>query len=74
MSIDKKIKELREITSNFLYIEYYTHENSECWKINDEFTKYNQDKLVLCKLDEGIEKALDLAIEHISKRKLQFNI
>lgn len=67
--IDKKINQLREITSNFLYIEYYSHEQTECYKINNEFTVYNRDKLVLCRLDEGIAKALDLAIEHIGQRK-----
>lgn len=71
--IDKKIAKLREITSNFLYIEYYPHEQTECWKIDNEFTPYRRDKLVLCRLDEGFEKALDLAIEHIGKRKLEFD-
>ena len=28
--------------------------------------------LVLCRVDEGFEKALDLAIEHIGKRKAKF--
>ena len=71
--IDEKITKLREITSNFLYIEYYSHEQTECWKIDNEFTAYNRNKLVLCRLDEGIEKALDLAIEHIGERKLEFD-
>lgn len=70
--INKKITQLHEITSNFLYIEYYSHENTECWKIDNEFTKYRSDKLVLCRLDEGIEKALDLAIEQIGKKKSEF--
>lgn len=70
--IDKKINKLRDITSNFLYIEYYPHEDTDCWKIDNEFTHYNKDKLVLCRLDEGIEKALDIAIEHIEKKKLLF--
>jgi hypothetical protein len=28
---------------------------------------------VLCRLEEGIEKALDLAIEHIGQIKLEFD-
>ena len=71
--IDKKITQLREITSNFLYIEYYSHEQADCWKIDNEFTAYKRDKLVLCRLDEGIDKALDLAIEHIGNSKLEFD-
>jgi len=70
--IDEKIKQLRAITSNFIFVEFYLHTNCEMWKIMNEYTNYNQDKLVLCPLDEGIEKALDLAIEHIGKRKLIF--
>lgn len=72
--IDNKIKQLRSITSNFLFIEYYSHKESDCWKIMNEFTRYNNDKIVLCKLDEGIEKAIDLAISHISDRKQTFEL
>ena len=68
-NIDLKILELRKLTTNFLFIEYYPHTNCEMWKILNEYTTYKQDKLVLCSLDEGIEKALDLAIEYINKRK-----
>ena len=71
--IDEKIKQLRAITSNFLFIEYYSHTECEMWKILNEYTAYRQDKIVLCRFDEGIEKALDLAIEHIGKRKLEFD-
>lgn len=71
--IDAKIKKLREITSNFLYIEYYAHTHCDMWKINNEYTKFRLGKLVLCSLDEGIEKALDLAISGILARKLEWD-
>lgn len=71
-SIDEKIAKLREITDNFLFIEYYSHENCYMYKILNEFTKYQQDKIVLSSIEDGIEKALDLAIEHIPKMKLSF--
>lgn len=70
--IDKKILQLRELTSNFLFIEYYTHTSCDMYKILNEFTKYKTDKLVLCKVTDGIEKALDLALIHITKRKAEF--
>lgn len=39
------------------------------WKISNVYTNYNSETLVLCGVDEGIEKAIDLAIEGISKAK-----
>jgi hypothetical protein len=69
-TIDNKIDELRDVTSNFLFIEYYSHTQCDMWKIMNEYTHYKSDKLVLCQVDEGIEKALDLAIKEISSRKV----
>lgn len=69
--IDKKINQLRKLTSNFLFIQYYSHTGCDMYKILNEFTFYNEDKVVLCPVDEGIEKALDLALEHLQKRKAQ---
>lgn len=73
MTIDEKINELRKLTNNFLFIEYYSHEECEMYKILNEYTKYNEEKLVLCRVSEGIENALDLAIEHIGNAKKEFN-
>lgn len=70
--IDKDIAELRELTSEFIFIEYYSHEKCDCYKILNEFTTYNQDKIVVARIDEGIEKAIQRAIEVISKRKNNF--
>ncbi|MFW5795402.1 MAG: hypothetical protein ACOCV1_07975 [Bacillota bacterium] len=70
--IDEKIARLREITSEFIFIEEYSHANSACYKILNVFTYYNSDKLVLCPVSDGIETALDLAIEYIGKRKEDF--
>lgn len=70
--IDEKIKLLRTITTNFLFIEYYSHQDCEMWKILNEFTNFNTEKIVLCPLEEGIEKALDLAITHLSEIKITF--
>ena len=71
--IDRKILQLRELTSKFLFIEHYTHTGCDMYKILNEYTKYKEDKLVLCKVTDGIEHALDLALVHITKRKNEFN-
>lgn len=71
-TIQDKINELLEITDNFLFLEYYSHTGKEMWKINNQFTHYNTDTLVLCERKEGIERALDLAIEFIIKKKKTF--
>lgn len=70
--IDKKINELFDLTNNFIFVEYYSHTNDFMYKIMNEYTDYNQDKLVLSPISEGIEKALDLAIDSISKAKEKY--
>lgn len=72
MKIDDKILKLRDLTSNFLFIEYYSHENCDMYKILNEYTHYNKDKLVLCKVSDGIELAVDSAIEQMTKIKSEF--
>lgn len=68
-SIEQLVKELYEITDNFPYIEYYSHENGDCFKIDNEYTQYAKDKIVLCKVSEGIKIALALAVKTIKNRK-----
>ena len=72
--IDNKIQKLRELTDNWLIIEYYTHEGCDMYKILNEYTHYNEKKLVLCAVSDGIEKALDYAIQEITKKKASFLI
>jgi hypothetical protein len=71
-TIETKVLQLVSITSNFLFVEYYSHERCDCWKIKDEFTEYRESKLVLCKVEEGFEKALDFAIEYLQVSKNKF--
>ena len=63
------IKVLDRIINNPIKIEYYSHENCDCYKIDLPFTKYKNHKVVLCPVSEGEDKALILAqkvlIEHI---------
>jgi hypothetical protein len=70
--IDLKINRLLELTDEFIFPAYYSHEGKPMWKISNVYTKYGGQTLVLCGVDEGIEKALDLAIEYISKAKFEF--
>ncbi len=72
MSIDDKVKKLVGLTNEFIFVEYYSHTNKDMWKIMNEYTPFASDKLVLCEFDDGIEKALDIAIVEIEKRKHEF--
>lgn len=48
-----------------IFIEYYSHEECDCYKINLPWTVYKSDKLVLCPVSEGYEKAKELARKHL---------
>lgn len=72
VGIDEKIAYLLDLTTEFIFPEYYTHTKKMMWKILNEYTTYGQEKNVLCGVDEGIDKALDLAIEYITNKKDEF--
>ena len=69
MKIDKLINKLRSLTDNFLFIEYYSHENFDCYKILDEYSNFKETKIVLCRIDEGFELALRGAIKYFKTIK-----
>ncbi len=50
---------------NPIYIQYYSHEKSLCYKIDLPYTNYDKDIRVLCKVSDGYEKARELAKEAI---------
>lgn len=66
-SIDEKIEQLRSITKNFLFVEYYSHTNKDMWKILNEYTLNAEHKIVLSPYEDGIEAALDMAIDEIER-------
>ena len=70
--IDSKVNQLLSLSDEFIFPDYYSHTGKTMWKISNVYTKYGSETLVLCGVDEGIEKAIDLAIEHISKAKDKF--
>ena len=71
-NIHDKVTELLHLSNKFIFHEFYSHTGKTMWKILNVYTKYGEEKLVLCGVDEGIETAIDLAIEHISKAKANF--
>jgi hypothetical protein len=70
--IDRKIVELLSLTDEFIFPAYYSHTNKVMWKIFNVYTKYSGETLVLCGVDEGIEKALDIAIAAIKTKRDKF--
>lgn len=72
-NLDNKISQLLSLSDEFVFPAYYSHTGKTMWKISNVYTKYNKETIVLCGVDDGIEIAIDLAIEHISKAKSEFN-
>ena len=70
--IDNKISQLLAISDEFIFPAYYTHTHCKMWKISNPYTSYGSETLVLCEVSEGIEKALDLAIEQMLKEKEKY--
>ena len=68
-TIDEKIIELLLISDEFIFPASYSHTGVAMWKISNVYTRYHAETFVLCPITDGIEKALDLAIEQISKAK-----
>jgi len=71
-TIEEKVRHLVDLNNEIIYPEYYSHEGKVMWKVNNLFTKFKQEKIVLCSLDEGFEKALDMATKEITLRKNEF--
>jgi hypothetical protein len=53
---------------NPIFIEYYPHENCDCYKILNPWTECHAHKIVLCPVSEGIDKAKYLAIVVINQK------
>ena len=51
----------KEEFENPIFREYYPHEKKDCYKINLPFSSYKKYTIVLCPVDEGYEKAKELA-------------
>jgi hypothetical protein len=55
---------------NPIFIEYYSHEKCDCYKILNPFTRYKRHIIVLCKVSEGLEKARQLAAISLNSEML----
>lgn len=53
---------------NPIFIEHYPHENCDCYKINNPWTIYRKETIVLCPTRDGIDKANQLAMEFFAKQ------
>ncbi|MCK9154506.1 MAG: hypothetical protein M0P12_00180 [Paludibacteraceae bacterium] len=48
---------MNEGLKNPIYVEYYSHLGEDCYKIDIPWINYHKYTLVLCPVNEGIEKA-----------------
>jgi len=46
---------------NPIFIEYYSHLNTDCYKILNPWTNWKEEKIVICPVSDGYEKAKELA-------------
>ena len=54
--------------NNPLFIEYYSHDDCDCYKLKMPWSKYREETLVLCKVSDGIDHAITLAKNAIAVR------
>jgi len=59
------------LSKNPIYIDYYSHEKCDCYKIDLPWSGYAKDTLVLCHVSEGYGKARKLAIGAIAERLME---
>ena len=52
---------------NPIFIEYYPHTRCDCFKIKLPWTKYREEKIVLCEVFGGLDTAKKLAREEFAK-------
>ncbi len=58
------------MNKNPIFIEYYSHENCDCYKVLNPWTTYAEEKFVLCKVSEGIDLAKKLCELKLFKEML----
>lgn len=54
---------------NPIFIEYYSHEGCDCYKIRLPWPRFAEEKIVLCRVDQGLSYAKTIAtgviVEHL---------
>ena len=61
---------LNKTIKNPIYVEYYSHEECHCYKIDLPFTTYKAHTIVLCPVSEGLNKATYLATKKLTEHIL----
>ena len=56
---------------NPIYVEYYSHEKGDCYKIDMPYSKYRKETQVLCPVSKGYQFARVLALGIISKHIIE---
>lgn len=56
---------------NPIFVEYYSHEQCDCYKMNLPWSRYAKETQVLCKVSEGYEFAQLVATGVIVKHLLE---
>ena len=56
------------MNANPLFIEYYSHTNSDCYKVRIPWTTFISRTLVICEASEGLAKAKKLAARELRKQ------
>jgi hypothetical protein len=49
-------------TMNPIFVEYYSHEQTNCYKMLLPWSEYREEKVVLCKVQDGIDYAKTVAL------------
>jgi len=67
LTLEQKIIEILKCNIRLPFLEFYPHEHCDCFKILNPYTKYGEEKLVLCREEESFEKAIDIALPYAKK-------
>lgn len=71
-SIEQLTHDLINYAGVYVYPEYYSHTDKLMWKINNPWTDYKEDKIVLSPVEEGLEKALALALPMLAQKEIEY--
>jgi len=56
---------------NPIFIEFYSHTGTDCYKVLLPWSKYKTHVLVLCEVSKGIRYAKKLAMKHLQEHLKQ---
>lgn len=71
--LERKIAELVKLCGCVPYVEYYPHTNCDMYKIDNPYTQYGKETIVLHSASEPYERSVLLALREIERRKVAFH-